>query len=155
MPACQISVCFSSIDWTSFSEGDFLYDWFHLCRLLQMAAKPLTDEAIALTEKKMDMSLGVWMSARVLIVLWQEDRGVVSPPLFFFSSFFADEIIKMSKANPMKPKKQRVLVRFPFFIIFVDFGSYHLFCSILFIVLNWTFILVEPRSEVCCQCCSR
>lgn len=38
---------------------------FHLCLLLQMAAKPLTDEAIALTEKKMDMSLGVWMSALV------------------------------------------------------------------------------------------
>lgn len=39
----------------------------------------MTDEAIALTEKKMDMSL--------------------------------DEIIKMSKTNPMKPKKQRVLNR--------------------------------------------
>ncbi|KAG6409810.1 hypothetical protein SASPL_127852 [Salvia splendens] len=41
-----------------------------------MAAKPLTDEAIALTEKKMDMAL--------------------------------DDIIKMSKTNSVKPKKQRV-----------------------------------------------
>lgn len=30
--------------------------------LLQMAPKPLTDEAIALTEKKMDMALGLQMS---------------------------------------------------------------------------------------------
>ncbi|XP_047971323.1 uncharacterized protein LOC125214368 isoform X1 [Salvia hispanica] len=41
-----------------------------------MAATPLTDEAIALTEKKMDMAL--------------------------------DDIIKMSKTNSTKPKKQRV-----------------------------------------------
>ncbi|KAI3468603.1 hypothetical protein Pfo_025266 [Paulownia fortunei] len=41
-----------------------------------MAAKPLTNEAIALTEKKMDMTL--------------------------------DDIIKMSKTNAVKPKKQRV-----------------------------------------------
>lgn len=26
VPACQLSACFTSIDWTSFSEGDFLYD---------------------------------------------------------------------------------------------------------------------------------
>ncbi|KAG8382124.1 hypothetical protein BUALT_Bualt05G0044100 [Buddleja alternifolia] len=41
-----------------------------------MAAKPLTSKAIALTEKKMDMTL--------------------------------DDIIKMSKTNASKPKKQRV-----------------------------------------------
>ncbi|OIT27021.1 PREDICTED: uncharacterized protein LOC109214532 [Nicotiana attenuata] len=41
-----------------------------------MAAKPLTSEAIALTEKKMDMTL--------------------------------DDIIKMSRTNTTKPKKQRV-----------------------------------------------
>ncbi|KAM7525877.1 hypothetical protein LguiA_015779 [Lonicera macranthoides] len=41
-----------------------------------MAAKPLTSEAIALTEKKMDMTL--------------------------------EDIIKMSKSNPSKAKKQRV-----------------------------------------------
>ncbi|PIN20139.1 hypothetical protein CDL12_07155 [Handroanthus impetiginosus] len=41
-----------------------------------MAAKPMTSEAIALTEKKMDMTL--------------------------------DDIIKMSKTNAAKPKKQRV-----------------------------------------------
>ncbi|KAL0297519.1 UNVERIFIED_CONTAM: hypothetical protein Sradi_6804000 [Sesamum radiatum] len=41
-----------------------------------MAAKPLTSEAIALAEKKMDMTL--------------------------------DDIIKMSKTNAMKPKRQRI-----------------------------------------------
>lgn len=41
-----------------------------------MATKPITSEAIALTEKKMDMTL--------------------------------DDIIKMSKTNDAKPKKQRV-----------------------------------------------
>ncbi|KAL0408034.1 UNVERIFIED_CONTAM: hypothetical protein Sradi_1737800 [Sesamum radiatum] len=44
-----------------------------------MAAKPLTSEAIALAEKKMDMTL--------------------------------DDIIKMSKTNAMKPKRQRITRR--------------------------------------------
>lgn len=35
---------------------------------IQMAAKPLTSEAIALTEKKMDMSLGMHFNCLIFIL---------------------------------------------------------------------------------------
>lgn len=70
-----------------------------------MTAKPLTSEAIALTEKKMDMTLGIIVSYTCFT------------PLFWFSSspadnqlVLADDIIKMSRTNTTKPKKQRVSV---------------------------------------------
>lgn len=73
-----------------------------------MAAKILTTETIALTEKKMDMTLGKHASY------------ICFMSIFWFASSFADnhlmvadDIIKMSKTNTTKTKKQRVSVSTP------------------------------------------
>lgn len=89
-----------------------------------MAAKPLTSEAIALTEKKMDMTLGMvpavdpscfmLLSARVLLVskigcfLYY---AVDSSCILLCPNFIADDIVKMSKKPPTRAKKQRASVR--------------------------------------------
>lgn len=82
-----------------------------------MAGKPLSTEAIALTEKKMDMTLGVLDRTIVFRPLLSPPPPPPPPPSPFCSLcliflFSTDDIIKMSK-NTSKPKKQiRVSVRF-------------------------------------------
>lgn len=94
-----------------------------------MTAKPLTSEAIALTEKKMDMTLGIIVSYTCFT------------RLFWFSSSFADnqlvladDIIKMSRTNTTKPKKQRVSVSTSL--------SDHLVFISAFVSLIWNEILI-------------
>lgn len=74
----------------------------------QMAAEPLTSEAIALTEKKMDMSLGVHFSTNYIFLLAAVSLLHSLTVLFRLTS---DDIIKMSKTRAVKPNKQRVSVR--------------------------------------------
>ncbi|MFQ6632837.1 hypothetical protein Gotur_011822 [Gossypium turneri] len=72
-----------------------------------MAAKPLTSEAIALTEKKMDMTLGELLAVCALLSCSFDEKRFSN---FLFFSLDLDDIIKMSKTSSNKTKKQpRVL----------------------------------------------
>jgi len=75
-----------------------------------MAAKPLTTEAIALTEKKMDMTLGV-LKRTFCVMAFLLTLSDISN--IYRSLLLVDDIIKMSKNT--KNKKQR---RVPVFICF-------------------------------------
>lgn len=68
----------------------------------QMAAKPLTTEAIALTEKKMDMTLGM-----ILITSTYCDYEILDGVgcVIECIDFCLDDIIKMSMKTTVKEKK--------------------------------------------------
>lgn len=73
-----------------------------------MATKPLTSEAIALTEKKMDMTLGlliIYLCSMLLNNFWF--WHIIMDLLFII---VADDIIKMSKTTTTKDKKPRTSV---------------------------------------------
>ncbi|MBA0768791.1 hypothetical protein Gotri_017571, partial [Gossypium trilobum] len=69
-----------------------------------MAAKPLTSEAIALTEKKMDMTLGELLAVCALLSCSFDEKRFSN---FLFFSLDLDDIIKMSKTSSNKTKKQQ------------------------------------------------
>lgn len=77
-----------------------------------MAAKPLTTEAIALTEKKMDMTLGVLSFSYLSLPFSYHLCSLIINGLV---STHLDDIIKMSKNNTSGAKKQR---RAPVRIVF-------------------------------------
>lgn len=71
-----------------------------------MAAKPLTTEAIALTEKKMDMTLGMSLAVHfsqyfLVFFIWFIDF------FFFLIWIYVDDIIKMSKNTASTKAKQQ------------------------------------------------
>jgi len=77
-----------------------------MCMLLfqkKMVAKPITTEFVALTEKKMDMTLGFFFYFTRIISF------SVRPFLIYFMLLFTDDIIKMSK-DPKTMKQTRVPV---------------------------------------------
>jgi len=71
----------------------------------KMVAKPLTTEFVALTEKKMDMTLGLLFYFTYIIPF------SITLFLIYFMLVFTDDIIKMSKdPKTMKPPRVSVSV---------------------------------------------
>lgn len=113
-----------------------------------MAAKPLTTEAIALTEKKMDMTLGLLNRTSLKAPLISHLLSDISN--IHHLLILIDDIIKMAKNKNTKGSKQkRVPVRtcsgncFPFFC--------HLVCAVTFMVVTislYSYTYTEQKPKV-------
>lgn len=114
----------------------------------QMAAKPLTTEAIALTEKKMDMTLGVLNNRTFWKMTIFFSLALSHISNIHHLLILIDDIIKMSK-NTKNKKPRRVLVSICFQNLF--FCYLLCCCFVIFVVVTLSLdfnTLTEQKSKV-------